>query len=169
MLKSSIAFIIGLCPLTAIADTLNFTNTRYGLGLNLPYSVDGMALNWSRLGWDWDADGAWFKLVGPDVEVLTFGRYHNAESWANSIRDTRSLLQGDGYTIEVEQLGENEVTLLGSFDEDRLFAWRSVLAHDCDGNDIVVSVRIEYARSEGWFGEYIPAVLESLRGCGLGD
>lgn len=167
-MKYIVAIMLGLSPTIVVADTLGFINARYGFHLDLPYSIDGMALNWSRRGWEGDADGAWFKLVGPDIDVLTFGSDYNAQRWADAALEIRDFVISDGYTINADEQGPNHVTFSGTFEGEKQFAWRSELAQNCEGADIVISVRIAFARSDIWFEEHVPAILESLRGCDNG-
>ncbi len=154
----------------AVADTLAYTNGRFGFQVTMPAGTaeDGdtiRTLDWRLTGSPEATDGAVFKADEGHVELRTFGQQFWQDSWQQVHQVAAQFLKEDGSTITYKRITDQWFVYSGKTKNGDTYYRRTERAHDCLKDPITITATLTYSDGAKWVGDLIGPLMASLKGC----
>ncbi|MBR0550881.1 hypothetical protein, partial [Stakelama marina] len=163
-------FVAGMQAAPVSADTLTYTNGRFGFQITLPAgtAADGetmRTLDWRLTGSGDATDGAVFEADDGHIELLAFGQQFWQDSWQQVYQMAAQALKEDGSTITYQRITDKWFVYSGKTKTGDTYYQRTQRAQNCLKDPITITATLTYADSDKWIGSLIVPLMASLEGC----
>lgn len=171
--RGTAGVLIGLAAIqgsTAAADSLAYTNGRFGFQVTLPAGSadDGgtmRTLDWRLTGSGDATDGAVFEADDGHIELRTFGQQFWQDSWQQVYQMAAQSLKEDGSTITYKRITDRWFVYSGKTKLGDTYYRRTERAQNCMKDPITITATLTYSVSDKWVGDLIGPLMASLKGC----